>query len=125
MAVCLLNGFLPLFPPSPLFLDTSGIWWQDPPSLAAVEASWDVTEMAALRKAADDSSELSYLERDRAEELAVPDPVSAWLSVESIFPVSLRKWETFYTSLQVLPKIKSKNNLGALMLKSLSWEAGN
>ncbi|KAF1544473.1 Polyadenylate-binding protein 2, partial [Eudyptula albosignata] len=42
--------------------------------LAAVEASWDVTEMAALRKAADDSSELSYLERDRAEELAVPDP---------------------------------------------------
>ncbi|KAF1496372.1 Polyadenylate-binding protein 2, partial [Eudyptula minor novaehollandiae] len=42
--------------------------------LAAVEASWDVTEMAALRKAADDSSELSYLERDRAEELAVLDP---------------------------------------------------
>ncbi|XP_009325249.1 PREDICTED: embryonic polyadenylate-binding protein 2, partial [Pygoscelis adeliae] len=58
----------------PLFLDTSGIWWQDPPSLAAVEASWDVTEMAALRKAADDSSDLSHLERDRAEELAVPDP---------------------------------------------------
>ncbi|KAF1528687.1 Polyadenylate-binding protein 2, partial [Eudyptes sclateri] len=42
--------------------------------LAAVEASWDVTEMAALRKAADDSSDLSHLERDRAEELAVPDP---------------------------------------------------
>ncbi|KAK0675089.1 PABP2 protein, partial [Pygoscelis papua] len=42
--------------------------------LAGVEASWDVTEMAALRKAADDSSDLSHLERDRAEELAVPDP---------------------------------------------------
>ncbi|KAM9625906.1 embryonic polyadenylate-binding protein 2 [Morphnus guianensis] len=74
MAVCLLNGFLPLFPPSPLFLDTSGIWWQDPPSLAAVEASWDVAEMAALRKAADGDSDLSHLEGDSAEELAVPDP---------------------------------------------------
>lgn len=120
MAVCLLNGFLPLFPPSPLFLDTSGIWWQDPPSLAAVEASWDVAEMAALRKAADGDSDLSHLEGDSAEELAVPDPVSAWLSVESIFPASLRKWETFYTFLQALPKMKNKNNLGPLMLKPVS-----
>ncbi|NWQ90999.1 PABP2 protein, partial [Burhinus bistriatus] len=42
--------------------------------LAAVEASWDVAEMAALRKAADDNSDLSHLEGDSAEELAVPDP---------------------------------------------------
>ncbi|NXW05210.1 PABP2 protein, partial [Fregetta grallaria] len=42
--------------------------------LAAVEASWDVTEMAALRKAADESSDLRHLEGDSTEELAVPDP---------------------------------------------------
>ncbi|NXL01170.1 PABP2 protein, partial [Mesembrinibis cayennensis] len=42
--------------------------------LAAVEASWDVTEMAALRKAADEDSSLSHLEGDSAEELAVADP---------------------------------------------------
>ncbi|NXK20239.1 PABP2 protein, partial [Arenaria interpres] len=42
--------------------------------LAAVEASWDVAKMAALRKAADDDSDLSHLEGDSAEELAVPDP---------------------------------------------------
>ncbi|NXJ63579.1 PABP2 protein, partial [Rostratula benghalensis] len=42
--------------------------------LAAVEASWDVAEMAALRKAADDDLDLSHLEGDSAEELAVPDP---------------------------------------------------
>ncbi|NXV96172.1 PABP2 protein, partial [Calonectris borealis] len=42
--------------------------------LAAVEAPWDVTEMAALRKAAVDGSDLSHLEGDSAEELAVPDP---------------------------------------------------
>ncbi|XP_014797730.1 PREDICTED: embryonic polyadenylate-binding protein 2 [Calidris pugnax] len=59
---------------SPLFLGTSGIWWQDTPSLAAVEASWDVAKMAALRKAAGDNSDLSHLEGDSAEELAVPDP---------------------------------------------------
>ncbi|NXW50181.1 PABP2 protein, partial [Nyctiprogne leucopyga] len=41
---------------------------------AAVEASWDVAEMAALRKAADDDSDLSHVEGDSAEELAVPDP---------------------------------------------------
>ncbi|NXL64607.1 PABP2 protein, partial [Chordeiles acutipennis] len=41
---------------------------------AAVEASWDVAEMAALRKVADDDSDLSHLEGDSAEELAVPDP---------------------------------------------------
>ncbi|NXF53344.1 PABP2 protein, partial [Oceanites oceanicus] len=42
--------------------------------LAAVEASWDVTEMAALQKAADESSDLKHLEGDSTEELAVPDP---------------------------------------------------
>ncbi|NXT92642.1 PABP2 protein, partial [Anhinga rufa] len=42
--------------------------------LAAAEASWDVTEMAALWKAAGDDSDLSHLEGDSAEELAVPDP---------------------------------------------------
>lgn len=89
MGACLLNGFLTLFLPSPLFLDTSGIWWQDQPSLAAVEASWDVAEMAALRKAADDGSDLSHLEGDSPEKLALLDPVSVWLSVESIFSVSL------------------------------------
>ena len=76
-----------------------------------------MAEMAALRKAADDDSDLSHLEGDSTEELAVPDPVSAWLRVESIFPVSLRERETFYTS---LPKIKNKNDLGLLLLKSLS-----
>ncbi|XP_009696739.1 PREDICTED: embryonic polyadenylate-binding protein 2, partial [Cariama cristata] len=58
----------------PLFLDTSGIWWQDPPSLAAVEAPWDVTEMAAQQKAAGGNSDLSHPERDNTEELAVMDP---------------------------------------------------
>lgn len=118
MAVCLLNGFLPLFLPSSLFLDTSGIWWQDPSSLAGVEASWDVAEMAALRKAAVDDSDVSHLEGDSVEELDVPDPVSAWLNVESVFSLSLRKWKTLYASLQALPKIK--NSLGLLLLKSLS-----
>ncbi|NWX51436.1 PABP2 protein, partial [Steatornis caripensis] len=42
--------------------------------LAAMEASWDAAEMAAQRKAADGDSDLSYLEGDSAEELAVPDP---------------------------------------------------
>ncbi|NXT52755.1 PABP2 protein, partial [Pluvianellus socialis] len=43
--------------------------------LAAVEASWDVAEMAALRKVADDDSDLNHLEGDSTEELAVPvDP---------------------------------------------------
>ncbi|XP_010148270.1 PREDICTED: embryonic polyadenylate-binding protein 2-B-like, partial [Eurypyga helias] len=58
----------------PLFLDTSGIWWQDSPSLAAVETSWDVTKMAAPQKAAGDDSDMSHLEGDSAEELAVLDP---------------------------------------------------
>lgn len=88
-----------LFLPSPLFLDTSGIWWKDPPSLAAVEEPWDVTELAALWKAADDNSDLSQLEGDSKKELDVQNLVSAWPRVESIFPVSLRKWETFCTSL--------------------------
>ncbi|NWS61958.1 PABP2 protein, partial [Chunga burmeisteri] len=42
--------------------------------LAAVEAPWDVTEMAALQKAADGNSDLSHPERDNTEELAVTDP---------------------------------------------------
>ncbi|NXX60605.1 PABP2 protein, partial [Scopus umbretta] len=42
--------------------------------LAAVEASWDVTEMVALQKAAGDDSDQSHLEGDSAEELAVLDP---------------------------------------------------
>ncbi|NWT46301.1 PABP2 protein, partial [Chroicocephalus maculipennis] len=42
--------------------------------LAAVEASWDVAEMAALRKAAVDDSDVSHLEGDSVEELDVPDP---------------------------------------------------
>ncbi|NWW93515.1 PABP2 protein, partial [Rhynochetos jubatus] len=41
---------------------------------AAVESSWDVTKMAALQKAAGDDSDLSHLEGDSAEELAVLDP---------------------------------------------------
>ncbi|NWR56170.1 PABP2 protein, partial [Bucorvus abyssinicus] len=42
--------------------------------LAAVEASWDMAEKAALQKAVDDDSDLSHLEGDSTEELAVPDP---------------------------------------------------
>lgn len=86
---------------------------QDLPSLAAMEAPWDVAEMAALQKTADDDLDLSHLEGDSVEELVVQNPVS----VESVFLVSLRKLETFYTSVQVLRNIK---NLGPLMLKSLS-----
>ncbi|XP_071423673.1 embryonic polyadenylate-binding protein 2 [Pithys albifrons albifrons] len=58
---------------SPLFQGTSDIWWQDPLSLEA-EVSWDVPEMAALCKAAEDDSELSQLEGNSREELAVQDP---------------------------------------------------
>ncbi|NXM09512.1 PABP2 protein, partial [Tyrannus savana] len=42
--------------------------------LEAEEVSWDVTEMAALCKTADDNSDLSHLEGNSKEELAVPDP---------------------------------------------------
>ncbi|NXI72553.1 PABP2 protein, partial [Anseranas semipalmata] len=42
--------------------------------LAAVEASWGMTEMAAPHKAADEDSDLSHLEGDSAEELGVQDP---------------------------------------------------
>ncbi|KAJ7396327.1 poly(A) binding protein nuclear 1 like, cytoplasmic [Pitangus sulphuratus] len=59
---------------SPFFLDTSDIWWRRPLSLEAEEVSWDVTEMAALCKTADDSSDPSHLEGNSKEELAVPDP---------------------------------------------------
>ncbi|NWU75206.1 PABP2 protein, partial [Onychorhynchus coronatus] len=42
--------------------------------LGSEEVSWDVTEMAALCKAADDNSDLSHLEGNSKEELAVQDP---------------------------------------------------
>ncbi|NWS95866.1 PABP2 protein, partial [Mionectes macconnelli] len=42
--------------------------------LEAEEVSWDVAEMTALCKAADDNSDLSHLEGNSKEELAVQDP---------------------------------------------------
>ncbi|NXK79323.1 PABP2 protein, partial [Amazona guildingii] len=42
--------------------------------LAAMEASWDVAEMAALQKTADDDLDLSHLEGDNVEELVVQNP---------------------------------------------------
>ncbi|NXD13746.1 PABP2 protein, partial [Nothocercus nigrocapillus] len=42
--------------------------------LAAVEESWDVTEMTALQKTAEEDLDLSHLEGDSAEELGVQDP---------------------------------------------------
>ncbi|KAM4894682.1 embryonic polyadenylate-binding protein 2 [Sylvia borin] len=66
---CWFNALLPPVPPSPLFLDTSEIWWQDPPSLQAEAASWDVTEVAAVCKAADDEgSDPSPREGNSTEE---------------------------------------------------------
>ncbi|RLV92425.1 hypothetical protein DV515_00013793 [Chloebia gouldiae] len=59
---------------SPLFLDTSEIWWQDPPSLRAEAAPWDVTEVAAVCKAADESSDASPQEGSSTEEQDVQDP---------------------------------------------------
>ncbi|XP_065601482.1 embryonic polyadenylate-binding protein 2 [Cyrtonyx montezumae] len=60
---------------SPLFLDSSEVWWQDPVSMAAMEASWDVPpEVAALQRAADDDSDQSHHEEDSLEELGVQDP---------------------------------------------------
>ncbi|KAM3665076.1 embryonic polyadenylate-binding protein 2 [Ammospiza nelsoni] len=53
---------------SPLFLDTSEIWWQDPPSLQAEAAPWDVAEVAAVCKAADEGSDPSPQEGNSAEE---------------------------------------------------------
>lgn len=97
---CLLNCFLSLFLPSPLFLDTSGIWWQDPPSLAAEEASWGMAGMAAPHKAVDEDSDLSHLEGDSAEELGVQDPVSVGLNVELLFPPFHKGTENF---LQLYP----------------------
>ncbi|NXW90338.1 PABP2 protein, partial [Alopecoenas beccarii] len=41
--------------------------------LAAVEEPWDVTELAALWKAADDNSDLNHLEGDSKKELDVQD----------------------------------------------------
>ncbi|OXB78399.1 UNVERIFIED_CONTAM: hypothetical protein H355_009170 [Colinus virginianus] len=59
---------------SSLFLDSSEVWWQDPASMAAMEASWDAPEVAALRRAADDDSDQSHQEEDSLEELGVQDP---------------------------------------------------
>ncbi|XP_054125419.1 embryonic polyadenylate-binding protein 2 [Melozone crissalis] len=53
---------------SPLFLDTSEIWWQDPPSLQAEAAPWDVAEVAAVCKAVDEGSDPSAQEGNSAEE---------------------------------------------------------
>ncbi|XP_059713658.1 embryonic polyadenylate-binding protein 2 [Haemorhous mexicanus] len=71
---CWLNALLPLIPPSPLFLDTSEIWWQDPPSLQAEAAPWDVAEVAAVCKAADEGSDPSPQEGNSTEEQDVQDP---------------------------------------------------
>lgn len=92
---CSLNAFLPLVPPSPFFLDTSEIWWQDPPSLQAELASWDMTEVAAVCKAADESSDPSPQEGNSTEEPDVQDPVSACLDGEPAFPGAQKKWGTF------------------------------
>nr|XP_030138022.3 embryonic polyadenylate-binding protein 2 [Taeniopygia guttata] len=59
---------------SPLFLDASEIWWQDPPSLRAEAAPWDVSEVAAVCKAADESSDVSTQEGNSPEEQDVQDP---------------------------------------------------
>ncbi|CAN8187142.1 unnamed protein product [Coccothraustes coccothraustes] len=59
---------------SPLFLDTSEIWWQDPSSLQAEAAPWDVAEVAAVCKAADEGSDPSPQEGNSTEEQDVQDP---------------------------------------------------
>ncbi|XP_041882958.1 embryonic polyadenylate-binding protein 2 isoform X2 [Corvus kubaryi] len=59
---------------SPFFLDTSEIWWQDPPSLEAELASWDMAEVASVCKAADESSDVSPQEGNSTKELGVLDP---------------------------------------------------
>ncbi|KAM3665075.1 embryonic polyadenylate-binding protein 2 isoform 1-T1 [Ammospiza maritima maritima] len=64
----LVQCLLPPLLPSPLFLDTSEIWWQDPPSLQAEAAPWDVAEVAAVCKAADEGSDPSPQEGNSAEE---------------------------------------------------------
>ncbi|XP_014729964.1 PREDICTED: embryonic polyadenylate-binding protein 2 [Sturnus vulgaris] len=53
---------------SSLFLDTSEIWWQDPPSLQGDAASWDGAEVAAVCKAADEGSDPSPQEGNSTEE---------------------------------------------------------
>ncbi|XP_023790228.1 embryonic polyadenylate-binding protein 2, partial [Cyanistes caeruleus] len=58
----------------PLFLDTSEIWWQDPPPLKAEAESWDATEVAAVCKAADEGSDPSPQDGNRPEEQDVQDP---------------------------------------------------
>ncbi|XP_041256411.1 embryonic polyadenylate-binding protein 2 isoform X2 [Onychostruthus taczanowskii] len=80
----------------PLFLDTSEIWWQDPPSLQAEAAPWDVTEVAAVCKAADEGSDPSPQEGNSTEEQAVQDPVSACLDGwGASFPWCPREMGTF------------------------------
>ncbi|XP_038004545.1 embryonic polyadenylate-binding protein 2 isoform X2 [Motacilla alba alba] len=59
---------------SPLFLDTSEIWWHDPASLQAEAAPWDVTEVAAVCRASDEGSDPSPPEGNSAEEQDVQDP---------------------------------------------------
>ncbi|XP_057242638.1 polyadenylate-binding protein 2-B-like [Malurus melanocephalus] len=59
---------------SSLFLDTSDIWWQDPPSPQAEAASWDMAELAAVCKAASESSEPSHQEGSSTEELDGQEP---------------------------------------------------
>lgn len=116
---CWLNALLPLVPPSRLFLDTSEIWWQDPPSLQAEAASWDVTEVAALCKAADEGSDPSPQEGNSTEEKDVQDvqdPVSACLDREPIFPGAQRKWGAFYTRGVPAPCV--------LLVQFLVWDSG-
>ncbi|XP_074865236.1 embryonic polyadenylate-binding protein 2 [Carettochelys insculpta] len=60
---------------SPLFLDPAEAWWQDPPqSLGRGNSSWGTAAIPALLKATEEDSDLSPLEGDSSEELAVLDP---------------------------------------------------
>ncbi|NXG64456.1 PABP2 protein, partial [Hemiprocne comata] len=79
--------------------------------LASVEASWDVAEMAALQKAADDNSDLRHLEGDSGEKLTVPDP-----ELEAI-TARVREMEKEYERLKEL-QLEAESHL------ILSSEAG-
>ncbi|OWK56711.1 Embryonic polyadenylate-binding protein 2 [Lonchura striata] len=72
---------------SPLFLDTSEIWWQDPPSLRAEAAPWDVTEVAAVCKVTDESSDASAQDVNSTEEQDVQDPCcscNSWFGIQEL-----------------------------------------